>query len=295
MVDLQGAQANATGGGGNAAARPDEAHIVAPGDRFAVLRRPRRMWAVAALHGEARALRDLHRQLEPALRPGDRVVYLGNLLGWSGEIKAALDELLAFRLRLIARPGAGACDIVYLRGAQEEMWQKLLQLQFAANPADVLRWMLDQGVGATIRAYGSEPEAGLKAAGAGAVPLARWTNTLRAAVQAIPGHAALLGAVKRAAYADDRSALFVHAGLDPREPLDRQGDILWWGGGFSSIAEPYQGFKVVVRGYDRAHAGLQTAQHAATVDGGCGFGGPLLAACFDLEGRIIDLLEGSAR
>ncbi|MBL8671733.1 MAG: hypothetical protein JNK11_13840 [Alphaproteobacteria bacterium] len=266
-----------------------------PGDRFAVLRRPRRLWAVAALHGEARALRDLHRQLEPALRPGDRLVYLGNLLGWTDGITAALDELLAFRARLIARPGAGACDVVYLRGAQEEMWQKLLQLQFAANPADVLRWMLDQGVGATIRAYGSEPEAGLKAASAGAVQLARWTNGLRAAVQAMPGHAALLGAVKRAAYADDRSALFVHAGLDPRESLAQQGDILWWGGGFSSIAEPYQGFKVVVRGYDRAHAGVQTAEFSATVDGGCGFGGPLLAACFDLDGRIIDLLEGNPR
>ena len=38
-------------------------------------------------------------------------------------------------------PGRGTFlgDIVFLRGSQEEMWQKLLELQFAPNPREVLR------------------------------------------------------------------------------------------------------------------------------------------------------------
>ena len=65
---------------------------------------------------------------------------------------------------IMAIRGVLASDLVYLRGAQEEMWQKLLQLQFAPNPQDVLRWMLGQGVETTLRAYGGAAEVGLSAA-----------------------------------------------------------------------------------------------------------------------------------
>ncbi len=37
-----------------------------------------------------------------------------------------------------------------------------------------------------------------------------------------------------------------------------------------------------------------TTRHTASIDGGSGFGGPLLAACLDPEGRIVDLVEGEA-
>jgi serine/threonine protein phosphatase 1 len=32
-------------------------------------------------------------------------------------------------------------------------------------------------------------------------------------------------------------------------------------------------------------------EHVASIDGGCGFGGPLVAACFDAAGRLIDTIE----
>jgi serine/threonine protein phosphatase 1 len=34
------------------------------------------------------------------------------------------------------------------------MWQKLLQLQFAPNPGELLHWMVQAGMETTIRAYG---------------------------------------------------------------------------------------------------------------------------------------------
>lgn len=261
-------------------------------DKFAVLRRCRRVWAVAAIHGEAERLAALHAVLERRFAPGDRLVYLGNYLGRGPLVAAAVDELLAFRRALLARPGMFAADVAYLRGSQEEMWQKLLQLQFAPNPREVLDWMLSQGVGATLAAYGGDATQGAAAARDGALALTKWTNVLRAGMQSRPGHYLLMSALKRAAYADDHSLLLVHAGIDPQRPLSAQSDSLWWGtGGFSRLDHPYGGFGKVVRGFDRGHPGIEIGPYTATVDAGCGFGGPLIAACFDPAGEIADLIE----
>lgn len=261
-------------------------------DKFAVLRRCRRIWAVAAIHGEADRLIALHDALGPRFQPGDRLVYLGNYLGRGPAIVETLDHLLAFRRALIARPGVFAADVVYLRGSQEEMWQKLLQLQFAPNPREVLDWMLGQGVGATLTAYGGQAAQGAACARDGPLALTKWTSGLRAAMQAHPGHYLLMSALRRAAYTDDGGLLFVHAGLDPERPLSAQSDSLWWGtSGFARLDRPYGNFAKVVRGFDRLHPGLQVGPFTLTIDAGCGFGGPLLAACLDPRGEVVDLIE----
>jgi len=139
--------------------------------RFADLGQPRRIWAVGAAHGEAARLAALHAEIGLRFVPGDRLVYLGSILGRSRTVIEAVDEALAFRRTILARPGVLAGDIVFLRGAQEEMWHKLLQLQLAPNPSEVLAWMLRQGVEATLRAYGGDPQQGLDAARQGAVAL----------------------------------------------------------------------------------------------------------------------------
>ncbi len=260
--------------------------------KFASLRAARRVWAVAAVHGEAERLARLHDQLIERFRPGDRLVYLGNYLGHGTGIPATLDHLLWFRRTLLAKPGMMACDIVFLRGAQEEMWDKLLQLHLALNPGEVLEWMLGRGVGATLDAYGGSAPDGIVRARGGATDLARWTGELRAAMQARPGHFTLMSALRRAALTADGSLLFVHAGLDATRPLAAQGDDLWWGSGFGTIDGPYGGFKLVVRGFDRGGHGVAFTAHTATLDGGCGFGGALQAACFDLDGKVTERIEG---
>jgi serine/threonine protein phosphatase 1 len=260
-------------------------------ERFAVLRRARRVWAVAAIHGEAGRLASLHRVLADAFEPGDRLVYLGNYLGGS-EVIATIDELLAFRRSLIARPLLFASDLAYLRGSLEEMWQKLLQLQFAPNPREVFTWMMEHGTGAALRAYGGDEKAGATAAREGAVGITRWTQSLRAAMQARPGHYTLMSALRRAALTDDGGLLFVHAGIDPSRPLSAQSDSFWWNlGGFSRLAQPYAGFRRVIRGYDRRHSGLVESPYTTSIDAGSGFGGPLLAACFDPDGTLLATIE----
>ncbi|MBX3499939.1 MAG: hypothetical protein KF889_10880 [Alphaproteobacteria bacterium] len=268
-------------------------------DTIARLRAGGRIWAIASVHGVAPRLAALAARIVARLEPGDHLVFMGNLVGGppGGEppdVAATLDIALRLRRTVLARPGARACDVVFLRGAQEEMWSKLDQLHFAVNPRDVLRWMLHHGVGATIEAYaGREAIAeGLRAAGAGPMMTARWTGALRQAVRGHAGHEPLHTAVKRAALSEDGRLLFVNHGVDPGMPLERQGDAFWWGTAhpFEQIAAPFAGVERAVRGFDRAHPGIVSGAVGVTVDGGCGFGGPLLALLLDRGGRELDRL-----
>ena len=261
-------------------------------DKFALLRRASRVWAVASIHGEAERLTRIQGEIERRFQPGDRLVYLGNAMGHGAEVRGAIDELLSFRRRMLARPGMFLFDIAFLRGAQEEMWQKLLQLQFAPNPREVFGWMVEHGMGATLSAYGGSIQQGFVAARAGPLALTRWTSQLRSDMQAVPGHYSLLSALRRAAYTDDGALLFVHAGVDPERPLSAQSDSLWWATtSFMKLERSYGGFIRVVRGFDPRHAGIETAQFTASIDGGAGFGGVLIAACFDRRGEIIEAIE----
>ena len=230
--------------------------------------------------------------LVPALKPGDRIVYLGNMVGRRPAVSETLDAVLRFRTSVMAGKHSFACDVAYLRGSQEEMWQKLLQIQFSTDPVATLDWMLDQGLEATLEAYGSSAKDARRRALGGAVGLTRWTAGLRAAMQACPGHYELFGILKRAAFTDDGALLFVNSGLDPSRPLETQKDSFWWSSGaFSRITEPYGTYRLIVRGFDPGQAGVKIGRCTATVDGGCGFGGPLVAACFRPSGELVKLLE----
>ena len=260
--------------------------------KFAILKRTKRVWAVASIHGEVDRLQQIQAAILDRFRPGDRIVFLGNLMGRGQAVRETLDAFLSFRTAVLAQPGVFACDVAVLRGRQEEMWQKLLQLQFAADPRSVLNWMLEQGLRPTLEAYGGDVAEGLRAAASGAVGLTRWTGGLRRAMQQSAGHYEIMSTLRRAAFTEDGQLLFVSAGLDPSRPLEAQKDNFWWGGEhFAALSKPYFGFRRVVRGFDRKHPGLQLSPHTATLDAGAGFGGPLIAACVHPDGELSDVLE----
>ena len=259
---------------------------------FAALRLAKRIWAVAAIHGESTRLETLHEALWPRLGPGDRLVYLGNYMGRGPDAVGVIDRLLYFRRAMLTLPGMEPGDVVYLRGAQEEMWQKLLQIQFASDPHEVLDWLLGHGIGATLEAYGASAQGGRQAFREGTLAVTRWTGELRAAMRRHRGHDLLLSALRRAAYTENHGLLFVHAGVDPHRPLGEQRDTLWWGSGyFDQMNEPFEDFRLVVRGYDRDRGGTRIGPVSATIDDGCGFGGALAACCFTPDGEVLDRIE----
>src|SRR5258705_6462688 len=104
---------------------------------------------------------------------------------------------------------------------------------------------------------------------------------MRNAMQASPGHYALMSALRRAAYTADETLLFVSAGIDPERPLSAQADALWWGSSaFVRLEQPYGGFRPVGGGYDRGHGGLKNDSLTPTVGGGAGLGGAPLSRRF---------------
>jgi hypothetical protein len=261
-------------------------------DIYARLVRARRVWAVAAIHGEVSRVVALHARLASRLEAGDRLVYLGNYLGVGGAPAATLDALILFRRLFLARRNAFLGDITFLRGAQEEMWQKLLQLQFAPNPREVLPWMLDHGLAPTLASYGLEAREGMAACREGVLAITRWTASLRAAIEARSGHRPFLSNLRRAAFTDDGRLLFVHAGVDPAKPLDLQGDRFWWSDrDILQLEAPFAGYRRVVRGIDRDHRGVVEGAHALSIDGGCGYGGTLIAACLGQDGAVVETIE----
>lgn len=259
---------------------------------FASLAGAGRVWAIGAVRGEAGRLATLHEELRERLEVGDRLVYLGNFLGVGPDVPGTVNDMLRFRWELLATPGFCVSSIVYLRGAQEEMWRRFLELQFARNPGEVLDWMLGQGVAATLLGYGADPEAARRVCRDGPLGITRFTSAVRAAVHARPGHGELMIALRRAAYVPEGGLLLVAAGVDPTRPLSEQGDTLWWGSGyFATISEPFDRFTRVVRGDDRGRRGPGMGEHTATLDGGCGYGGALHAACFTPDGRPVDWIQ----
>jgi serine/threonine protein phosphatase 1 len=124
--------------------------------------------------------------------------------------------------------------------------------------------------------------------------MARWTAGLREAMRRHAGHDKLISVLQRAAFTEPASGglLLVHAGLDPDRPLAAQGDAFWWNSvGFGQIAGPFGGFSRIFRGFDPAGGGLAIAGYAATLDGGCGRDGSLIAAAIAPDGTILELFE----
>lgn len=260
--------------------------------KFALLRDARRVWAIAAVNGASERLIRLHDTISSRFLEGDRVVYLGNYVGYGDAALATIDELLDFRRRVLGRQRGFACDVAFLRGAQEEMWQKLLQLQFAPNPGEVLRWMANAGMEATVRAYGGDLRQGFAATRDGPRAITRWTGALRNAVNATPGHTTLFSALRHAAFSEKLGVLFVHAAIDPSRPLAAQGDAFWWGrDDILELNSSFEGFRRVVRGFDREQRSFVERDFAVSLNGSSARFGRLTAACFGEGGKVLELIE----
>lgn len=263
--------------------------------RFSSLGKARRIFAISAIHGEIERLTLLHDQIFPHITAGDRVLYTGNYIGYGEHSPAVLDEILAFRRAVLSKPSMIPTDLVYLRGAQEEMWQKLLQLQFAPDPTKAFTWMLGNGLSNTLYAYGLCPHDGIEACRQGIVGLSEWTGHIRDVLKKHAGHQTFSTNLVRAAFtprASEYPILFVNAGIDTQKPLENQGDNFWWAHErFDQIDQPYKPFEKIIRGYDPTHKGVEYNGVKATIDGGCGFGGTLVCSAFRPDGDVIDMVE----
>ena len=264
-------------------------------EKFAELGSPRRIWAVSAINGDIDRLSTFHDHIASRFSVRDRLVYLGNYLGVESRHNPdIIDEMLAFRAALLSKPGIESSDIVYLRGPAEEAWMRLLRLQFSPSPYQALEKLLASGIESYLRLYGVSVNDTKSMARAGSVAITRWTNQMRSLQRASAGHDALFCSMRRAAYTaavEQKRVLFVPANFDSSRLLDDQGDALWWSAApFRLAGRAVNNYSRIVRGFDSVNAGACLDQAEVTLDGGCGRGGPLVAACITPTGKISELI-----
>jgi len=264
---------------------------------FSELTNANKIWAIGSLHSSLDSFQSIKKHILSNFESGDKLIFLGNLIGFRSESKKTIDEVLQLRFDLMAKYQLKHPDIVFLRGAQEEMFRKLLQLHIAPNPIEILEWIFSHGVDQTIISYNLDPDEFRKTATQGTIQINKLTTKLNNQISSNSGHQEFFSNLKHAAYTDTMEVLFVNRGVDISRPLSAQNDCFWWGyQNFSQINKPYFSFKRIVRGYQsNPHNDIESSKTKVLCTL---FKQPLdnkkiLAGIFDKNGNILELFESN--
>ena len=262
---------------------------------FVELEKSNKIWAIGSIHSNLKSFTSIKKFLLNNFESDDKLIFLGNIIGLGNNSKETLSSVIDLRFRLMSKFKLKPEAIVFLRGAQEEMFSKLLQLQLAPNPTEIIEWMFDHGVNETIKSYGFSENEVKSIASSGTMNISKWTTSLNKILQNNFGHTQYFLNLKHAAYSHTKKILFVNRGVDITRPLSAQNDCFWWGfQNFSSISRPYKTFSRIVRGYESKHLNsLEISKNSIVCTL---FKQPLsnksvLCGIFAENGEILDLFE----
>ena len=217
---------------------------------FVDLKNASRIWAVGSIHSNLKSFNSIKNFIIHNFKEQDKIVFLGNVIGLGEYSKEAITSVVNLRFELMSKFKLKPREIIFLRGAQEEMFNKILQLQIAPNPLEIISWIFEHGVDKTLESYGFSRKEVLSVASSGTVSLSKWTSKLNKSIIQNPGHKEYFLNLKHAAYSSSKKILFVNRGVDITRPLSAQNDCFWWGyQNFSKIDKPYNTFVRIVRGY----------------------------------------------
>ncbi len=221
---------------------------------FIELANAKRIWAIGSIHSNLESFKSIRDFVMSEFKQSDKLVFLGNVIGLGSYAKETITEVNKLRFYIMSKFQIKSDSIVYLRGAQEEMFSKLLQLQTAPNPEEIINWMLEHGVDKTINSYGLPTHELKSISTSGTLNITKWTSNLNKLIYSIPGHKEYFLNLKHAAFSTSKKILFVNRGVDISRPLSAQNDCFWWGyQNFSKINQPYKSFIRIVRGYESKH------------------------------------------
>ena len=263
--------------------------------KFAELKYAKRIWAIGSIHSSYESFESIKKYILNNFKNNDKLIFLGNVIGLEDNSKETLSSVIDLRFKLMSKFKLKPESIVFLRGAQEEMFSKLLQLHLAPNPIEILEWMFDHGVNKTIKSYGFSEKEIKSIASSGTINISKWTSSLNKSIQVNPGHTEYFLNLKHAAYSHTKKVLFVNRGVDITRPLSAQNDCFWWGfHNFSRIQNPYNTFQRIVRGYESEH--LNQSENSKNNVVCTLFKQPLsnksvLCGIFGENGEILDLFE----
>ncbi len=264
---------------------------------FIELKESNKIWAIGSIHSNLSSFSSIKKYILENFEAKDKLIFLGNVIGLGDHSKETLSSVIDLRFNLMSKFKLKPESIVFLRGAQEEMFSKLLQLQLAPNPAEIVEWMFDHGVNKTIKSYGFPENEVKNIASSGTIKISKWTINLNKVLQTYPGHFEYFLHLKHAAYSHTKKILFVNRGVDITRPLSAQNDCFWWGfQNFSKINQPYKSFLRIVRGYESAHLNqleISKDNVVCTLFKQPLFNKNILCGIFTENGEILDLFENN--
>ena len=264
---------------------------------FIELNNASRVWAVGSIHSNLDALNSIKKYILNNFEEKDKLVILGNVIGLGSQSKETLSSIIDLRNKLMSKFMIKPNSIVFLRGAQEEMFNKLLQLQIAPNPIEIIKWMFEHGVDETLKSYGFGKDEIFSTASSGTVTISKWTSKLNKIILDNPGHKEYFLNLKHAAYSSSKKILFVNRGVDISRPLSAQNDCFWWGyQNFSKINKPYNSFIRIVRGYQSNQSNdleLSKNRVVCTLFKQPLTNNKIFGGIFEINGNIIDLFESN--
>ena len=251
-----------------------------------------RVWVIGSVRGKADPFEKICKQILDKSKPKDRLVFTGNLVGNNNnkinESKKVVD--IALKLRAFFMSNSAFCinDIVFLRGCFEELLDKSRELHMSPNPLELVEWMYSKGLDKILESYNIAPSLLHHAARDGASALSRAAVEINRAIDKNSGHSNYMSSLKRLAYNEEKTLLFVSAGLSKDRPLEAQSDELWWGGGFSNLDEPYRDMVRLIRGFDPKEEGIASGKFGVTLDGGAD---QVFAALFEKNGQLLETIQ----
>ena len=87
------------------------------------------------------------------------------------------------------------------------MFNKLLQLQIAPNPVEIIKWMFEHGVDETLKSYGFSKDEVFSTASSGTVTISKSTSKLNKIILDNPGHKEYFLNLKHAAYSSSKTSI----------------------------------------------------------------------------------------
>jgi serine/threonine protein phosphatase 1 len=213
-------------------------------------------FAIGDIHGRLDYLRELV-DLRLPIKEEDDLVFIGDYVDRGPDSKGVIDFLMDLETR---------CQCIFLRGNHEVMFMAWLGLPIDEGVVTSEKdWIGQHGGTETLKSYGIPT---------GNPPFWRKKSELARRKERVPkAHAEFLMRT-RLRYEDDW-AYYVHAGINPKRPLDDQlpSDLLSIRKGW--IDEEVQFDKLVVHGhtptpYDGGDLTVRMTPYRINLDTGCG-------------------------
>lgn len=206
-----------------------------------------RTYALSDIHGCLDKLQRLVARCEAdAKTERARFAFLGDYIDRGPDSRGVVEYLIAFQR---SRPSDVICCLC---GNHED-----LALAAIDDPDEIAQWTVHNNGDKTLRSYGVSQPSELPA------QHVDWMRAL-------------------ATHHDDGLRFFVHAGIDPSRPLNRQDrhDLLWMREPF--LSDPRDHGRFIVHGHTPVRGGQpDLRKNRVNIDTGAVMGGPLTAAIFD--------------